>query len=290
MANLATVMPMTPTIHPTTAQLANYPVLEACRRLAQEHQEAFGPTSMDYLQLCPQTPSVMTETLLEELQAEFPHTRFQLHANVRVQPGLLIFDASSYSASTHWYFERLAELSKFLNAPAYSLHSGRRKNCSMNQLFRNVEAIQTLFEMPVVLEGMYPTQNDHQVWLVSSWKEYQMVMSSGLFYAIDLSHLNIVASTEGERPEQVYELIRHPNCLEVHLSHNNGKHDRHRPINDTIWNNLWWKDPWLEGLKARQKQPLHFTEGLYQTRSHRHNLSTTSQRKHHVQRSRTTQL
>ena len=259
---------MTPTIHPTTAQLANYSILDACRRLAVEHQEAFARTSMEYVQLCPQTPSVISEALLEELQAEFPDTRFQLHANVRVQPRLLILDASSYSSSTHWYFARLAELSTFINAPAYSLHSGRRQNCSMRQLFKNVEAIQILFEMPVVLEGMYPSKNDPTVWLVSSWKEYRAVMNSGLYYAIDLSHLNIVARQEGQRPDLIHDLIANPNCLEVHLSHNNGILDRHRPINSDIWETLWWKEAWLEGLNTRTTQPLHFTEGLYQTRSH----------------------
>ena len=281
----------TPKIHHTTAQFANFSAMEACRRLANETKEAFD-TSMDYVQLCPQTPTVFTEDTLREVQEAFPNTRFQLHANVLLQPRLLILDASSYNAQNHWYFERLGELSSFINAPAYSLHSGRRRNCTMKELFGNLEAIQQLFDMPVLVEGMYPTRDGPEEYLMSTWKEYTDVMQSGLCYAIDLSHLNIVARREGERPEWVYSLIAHPNCKEVHVSHNNGRHDSHRPITEQIWENVWWKEAWLSAIedRAEDDQPLHFTEGLHQTRSHRHNISTTNPRRHHAQRNRTAEL
>ena len=281
----------TPTIHHTTAQFANFPAIEACTLLASEADEAFA-TSMDYVQLCPQTPTVFTEESLTEVQEAFPDTRFQLHANVRVQKGLLILDASSYNTRSHWYFERLGELSAFINAPAYSLHSGRRRNCTMKELFRNLESIQQLFDMPVLVEGMYPTRRGSEEYLMSTWQEYIDVMNSGLCYAIDLSHLNIVARQEGERPDTVHRLIAHPNCKEVHVSHNNGNHDSHRPIGERIWENMWWKEAWLSALSDRSEddQPLHFTEGLHRTRSHRHNLSATNRRRHHVQRNRTAEL
>ena len=85
-----------PTIHHTTAQFANFPAIEACTLLANEAQEAFD-TSMDYVQLCPQTPTVFTEESLAEVQEAFPDTQFQLHANVRVQPGLLHLDPAATS-------------------------------------------------------------------------------------------------------------------------------------------------------------------------------------------------
>ena len=72
-----------PTIHHTTAQFANFPAIEACTLLANEAQEAFD-TSMDYVQLCPQTPTVFTEESLTAIQEAFPDTQFQLHANVRI--------------------------------------------------------------------------------------------------------------------------------------------------------------------------------------------------------------
>ena len=259
-----------PTIHHTTAQFANFSAVEACSLLATETEEAFE-TSMDYVQLCPQTPTIFTEESLTEIQEAFPDTQFQLHANVRVQPGLLILDASSYNKQTHWYFERLSELSSFIHAPAYSLHSGHRRHCTMMHLFHNLEAIQRIFTMPVLVEGMYPTRYGPEKYLMSTWKEYLDVMNSGLFYAIDLSHLHIVANREGERPDLTHKLISHSNCKEVHVSYNNGRNDAHRPISKRIWDTLWWKEAWLSALADRSEddQPLHFTEGLHQTRPHR---------------------
>lgn len=268
-----------PTIHHTTAQFANFPAIEACTLLATEAREAFD-TSMDYVQLCPQTPTVFTEDTLTEVQEAFPDTQFQLHANVRVQSGLLILDASSYNERSHWYFERLGELSAFINAPAYSLHSGRRRHCSMKGLFHNLKAIQQLFEMPVLVEGMYPTRDGPEEYLMSTWQEYIDVMNSGFYYAIDLSHLHIVANREGERPDLAHTLIAHSNCKEVHVSHNNGRSDAHRPISERVWGGLWWKDAWLSALADRSEddQPIHFTEGLHRTRSHRHNSTTAKHR------------
>ena len=273
-----------PKIHHTTAQFANFPAIEACTLLANEAEEAFE-TSIDYVQLCPQTPTVFTEESLTEIQDAFPDTQFQLHANVRVKPGLLILDASSYNDRNHWYFERLGELSKFIKAPAYSLHSGRRRHCTMLHLFRNLEDIQSLFEMPVLVEGMYPTRDGPEEYLMSTWQEYLNVMNSGFYYAIDLSHLHIVANREGQRPDWVYQLITHPNCKEVHVSHNNGRSDAHRPISERVWDNLWWKEAWLSALADRSDndQPLHFTEGLHRTRSHRGTIHSHRNFKPHLQ-------
>ena len=56
-----------PTIHHTTAQFANHPAIEACEFLTTEADEAFE-TSMDYVQLCPQSPDIFTEETLAEMQ------------------------------------------------------------------------------------------------------------------------------------------------------------------------------------------------------------------------------
>ena len=97
--------------------------------------------------------------------------------------------------------------------------------------------------MPVLVEGMYPTRNGSEEYLMSTWQEYIDVMDSGFCYAIDLSHLHIVANREGERPDWVYQLITHSNCKEVHVSHNNGRSDAHRPIPEQIWDGLVEKKP-----------------------------------------------
>ena len=105
--------------------------------------------------------------------------------------------------------------------------------------------------MPVLVEGMYPTRDGSEEYLMSTWQEYIDVMNSGLCYAIDLSHLHIVANREGQRPDWVYQLITHSNCKEVHVSHNNGRSDAHRPISERIWDDLWWKEAWLSALADR---------------------------------------
>ena len=61
---------------------------------------------------------------------------------------------------------------------AYSLHSGRRRHCTMMNLFHNLESLQQLFEMPVLVEGMYPTRNGSEEYLMSTWQEYIDVMNS----------------------------------------------------------------------------------------------------------------
>ena len=256
-----------PTIYPSTSQFSNYKLLEACDLFQTAQPEGFGNCSLDHIQLCPQTPDVYSESLLDEIQQKFPNTKFRLHANIRVKTGVQFIDASSYSKETHWYFERISELSNHINAPLYSLHAGLRDKCTMKQLFQNAECIQSIFDVPALIEGMYPTPDNK--YLVSTWKEYQILKDSGLPYAVDLSHLNIVGCTEGYNTDMIYDLIAHENCLEIHISHNSGKADSHRPISKTQWQELWWKESWLAALQHRSQIPQHFTEGLQKSLSHR---------------------
>ena len=64
-----------PIIHHTTAQFANFTAIEACTLLANEVDEAFD-TSMDYVQLCPQTPTVFTEDTLLKFRKPFQTRNF----------------------------------------------------------------------------------------------------------------------------------------------------------------------------------------------------------------------
>ena len=90
-------------------------------------------------------------------------------------------------------------------------------------------------QCPVGIEGMYPAKGNP--YLCSSWMEYRQLLDSGVRYALDLSHLNIVACAE-RRVETglVKDMLASPNCIEIHVSGNDGSHDQHRAIDG----NEWW--------------------------------------------------
>ena len=251
-------------IHGTTAQFPGYTLHGACLEIAKGVVEGFGQVHMEHVQLCPQSSDCIDESTVLELQQSFPDTQFRLHANVRIDSILRIYDASRYSSKTHWYYERLAELSTRMNAPAYSLHAGYRNDACLEKMYENVRTIQSFFSCPVIVEGMYPSERKD--WLVRSWEEYGWVMESGLYYAIDLSHINILKRFWGCVEEGLLEdLLLHPNCKEIHLSYNFGNQDSHLQLSSKKYKQVWWREIWLSSMKKRQQQgltiPTHFTEG-----------------------------
>ena len=95
------------------------------------------------------------------------------------------------------------------------------------------QEIEDLFGIPVGVEGHYPTPNGKQHWLISTWQEYQQLLESGVNYALDLSHLNILAvQTNHVEWSLVHELLSSPHCLEIHLSDNHGYADQHLPLSN----------------------------------------------------------
>ena len=253
-----------PDIQATTAQFPGYSFQAACTLIAAGVTEGFGLVQMDHVQLCPQAPDVVDEACIHLLRQQYPKTQFRLHANVRVDDTLRVLDASRYSKSTRWYYERLAQLSLLLEANGYSLHAGYRQDASLRQMKANVLTIQTFFPCDVIVEGMYPDQRKD--WLVKTWSEYRWLMESGLFYAIDLSHLNILQ----KRSRQVdiglvRALLLHSNCKEVHLSHNYGNQDSHLQLKTKAYKESWWREVWLQTMAERSQLgvsiPIHFTEG-----------------------------
>ena len=69
-------------------------------------------------------------------------------------------------------------------------------------MFDKARRCSDLFGCPVAIEGQYPAAGDdpHKL-LVSSWPEYRAVLDSGVPYALDLSHLNILAHRTGQRDD-----------------------------------------------------------------------------------------
>lgn len=77
-------------------------------------------------------------------------------------------------------------------------------------------------------------------------------------YALDLSHLNILACrTQRWEESLVHELVDNPLCIEIHVSGNDGHWDQHRKIEGDL-ENVWWA-PMLE--RAREGCVM-FTESV----------------------------
>lgn len=114
--------------------------------------------------------------------------------------------------------------------------------------------------VPVGVEGMYPAPGDR--YLISTWHEYRVLLESGVKYALDLSHINILAERSGTREETLLqELLSSPSCIEIHVSGNDGQRDSHCQLASQPW--------WYQALLThRNPDAVIFTEGG-QTRPHR---------------------
>ena len=220
--------------------LAAYPgcdFLEAMQRATTQApaEPLLGRLYLKETQLCPQNRGILTPEYALGLRESFPETRFRLHANVRVLPNRLIADWSSWDAESP-YWKALAATSQVLEAPAYTGHAGRRSEADLSTVLESARRAQDLFGCPVGIEGHYPTRSD--VFLVSTWEEYQTVFESGVPYAVDLSHLHIVAEHSGRYESTlVQEMLASERCIEVHLSGNDGTKDQHQPLTEEPW---WW--------------------------------------------------
>lgn len=220
--------------------LAAYPGLqchEALDRisLCPPSEPLLGTLGTDETQLCPQNRGVLTLDYVDMLREVYPNIRFRLHANVRVLPDRHVSDWSDWHPDSA-YWRALATVSKRLDAPAYTAHAGRRSEADLPALFENVRRAADQFGCNVGIEGHFPTVQD--AFLVSTWEEYRRLFESGVGYALDLSHLHILAE-QSRRWELalVQEMLACERCLEVHLSGNDGCLDQHHMLVDVPW---WW--------------------------------------------------
>lgn len=199
-----------------------------------------GPVSIDQVQLCPQHSGKLHEGLIDELMETHTGTRFRIHATPRVSGDHHHRIVDAANASEHpEQIGRTAELSRRMRAPAYSLHAGRRAEGTLDKAFDNVRRLEDLFQCPVGIEGLYPSTGPSDTWLLSRWDEHERLLDGDVHFAIDLSHLLIVARRErDERPDLVEALISSPRCLEVHVSDNEARLDSHRPL--TPGKPVWW--------------------------------------------------
>lgn len=214
----------------------------------------WGKLSANHVQLVPQCFGTVDEALCEWLLSMYAGNQFRLHANVNVTGSLKVVEISEFHLQPKWV-NRAGEISKRLRAPAYSAHSGRRAFADMNLMLDNARRAADAFGAPVAVEGQYPSSDDR--YLVSSWDEYRTLFESGVPYALDLSHLNILATSTGRRKDGlVAEMLSCERCIEVHVSDNDGTGDWHQmtqEANASIW--------WLELLRHIHRDAVVFTEG-----------------------------
>ena len=215
----------------------------------------WGRLSLEQVQLCPQNHGKLTTERLDALMADYPRTTFRLHANVRLGGRQPRWSAADVGSGSRRYFEELGRLSRQLGAPAYTLHAGRRESATLEQLRDNLKVLEDWMGVAVGVEGLYPARRSP--WLIDCWSEYRWLLESGVRYAVDLSHLNIVARHERTVDQGlVADLLANPCCLEVHVSGNDGRRDAHRVPTDAPW---WY--PLLASAVQANLDLVIFSEG-----------------------------
>ena len=244
--------------------LACFPGLrhEAAAHIAHEAtrsgtlwEPAVGALVCDDVQLVPQSMGLLSEQAALSLKELYPSTRFRLHANVRVLRRHVLADLSNFDANKEW-FEQAARVNALLGSHGYSAHSGRRREATMAQVLENTRRAADLFGCPVSIEGQYPS---HDEYLVSTWQEYREVLDSGVPFALDLSHLDIVRHRSGRQEDSlVQEMLSSTACLEVHLSDNDGRGDQHRLCERPAW--------WSGLLESVNPGAVIFSEGNHRMR------------------------
>lgn len=229
-------------INAVSACWSSLPYTKAIQNIADGTIEPIlGQLLSEHVQLCPQHPDYLSASLIDSLQEKFPEIQFRLHSDVRlINKRGVTMDLIDFNDDTKWYFETLAQFSQRMHAPLYSLHAGTRNNNTIQELFDKALRLQDLFDCPVAIEGHYPFSNNK--FLINSWNEYEALFRSGLNYALDLSHLNIVAHREGWEHSLTKEMLASPQCKEIHISFNEGHMDNHM-IATTDQTPLWtmWK-------------------------------------------------
>lgn len=171
--------------------LTHLAAAQAAMRGASE--PLLGDLLADHVQLVPQGAEVLDEGLAEVLAQTWPTTAFRLHANVRVLPQRRLADLCTFERDRDW-FVVAARVHRALGATAYSAHAGLRRDAGFGELLDNARRCADLFGCDVAIDGQYPVAGDepHRL-LLSTWAEYRALLDSDAPFALDLSHLNILA-------------------------------------------------------------------------------------------------
>lgn len=242
-------------VHATTACFPGFSTRGALAKLREGISEPLlGPLSTAFVQVCPQSMGRIDEAEADALRAEFPEMQLRTHANARVLDRHHLLDASTVRDDTLPYYRALADRCRRFGATATSIHAGYAAHRTLDQMLDDVKRLQdeVFGDVRVAIEGLYPTPARPQ--LMGTWAEYERVLASGAFLAIDLSHLQIVARADGAfQPDLVRALVASPTTLEIHLSDNDSRRDEHQMLAREPW---WW-----EFLADASPSAVLFSEG-----------------------------
>lgn len=245
--------PLERPVHVSLGMYGRLPHGEAIARAltCPPSEPMLGRLSTTHLQLCPQNRGQVDTTLATTLRQNHTEVIFRLHANVQVTDNPRIVDLCDWPSEKDWFAEA-AKVSAALQATAYTAHAGKRERATVVEVLKHVREVEQLFGIQVGIEGHYPTPRN--TWLISSWAEYRQLLESGVRYALDLSHLNILAVRSRRIEESlVREMLSSENCLEVHVSDNDGSADQHRSLNGPPW--------WFPLLADIHEKAVIFSEG-----------------------------
>lgn len=228
----------------------------------QLQEPLWGALQIEHVQLVPQNTGVLHIETCQELARWRTQTQLRLHANVRVllkQPAVPeLGDLTTLPE----FWAQAARCSAALGASVYSAHAcARHMAPSLQAVFEHARSLEQLFGHTVAIEGSYPTRRGPGHW-IASWAEYGALLDSGLSYALDLSHLNIVATQSGHVDwGLVQEMLAAPQCVEIHVSDNDGSGDQHQVCDEAPW--------WTQRLEQCNPLAVVFTEGNHRIRGKR---------------------
>lgn len=175
---------------------------------------ALGELSLNHVQICPKKGSeVLTEDLATDLRAAYPEIRFRLHADVglsqyRRPPEV---DACAYGRNRD-YFDKLSDVSKILQADAYTLHAGKKNQSSWDNLLRTIDLMEDEMGIPVGIESGHSQGISTGYW-ISEIGDYFNWMKSGRKYAINLG----LSQISEMAIESIARLVESNQCIEVNL-------------------------------------------------------------------------
>lgn len=224
-------------IHLSLAAYPRHSAHHAMVRATQEQvsEPLLGQLSLAHVQVCPQNTGVLTHEYVAGLVEAFPQTRFRPHANVRVEYRRQVNDLDTFAPTMSWW-RALRRCCELMHAPAYTAHAGLKANATLSQVLDNTRRAQDFLGIPVGIEGHYPTPRG--IFLLDSWISYAVLLGSGVNYALDLSHLQILAAQSKRRYQTlIQELLASEHCIEVHVSDNDGRRDSHKLLDHEPW---WW--------------------------------------------------
>lgn len=234
-----------PVVCATTAQFPGLSVQRALSEISSGvHEGVWGLLSSAHIQLCPQSAGILSEEEVERLASAYPQSQLRLHANARVLNRHVLWDASMFSNETKEYYVALTDRMLRLNSSVFSIHAGYLEHCPPDKFWDRVEQVRECVDstsqgrVSLAIEGLYPSR--HHAQHISSWTDYEELLKRGVPFALDLSHLNIVAHSEKTwNSSLVREMMTSSGCKEIHVSDNDGRGDRHLALEKTP---RWWDD------------------------------------------------